>query len=91
MTEFKPIYISMIKNICNSDIICDSRERDGKKQIRIYNLNQQYILEQIELNKYSNPKTLNFNNHFIQMFNIEPVNIEINDSMYDLDIDIGDE
>ena len=31
MTEFKPIYISMIKNICNSDIICDSRERDGKK------------------------------------------------------------
>ena len=69
----------------------DSRERNGKNKIRIYNLNHQYILEQIELNKYSNPKSLNFNNHFIELFKIEPVNIEINDSMYDLDIDIWDE
>jgi hypothetical protein len=92
MTEFKPLYISMIKNICNSDIICDSRERDGKKQIRVYNLNHQYILEQIELNKYSNPKTLNFDHHFIELFKIEPVNIEtVNESLYDLDIDIWDE
>ena len=33
MTEFKPIYISMIKNICSSDVINSERERDGKKQI----------------------------------------------------------
>ena len=92
MTEFKPLYISMIKNICNSDIINSDRERDGKTKIRIYNLNQQYILEQIELNKYSNPKTLNFDNHFIELFKIEPVNIEtVNESLYDLDIDIWDE
>ena len=92
MNEFKPLYISMIKNICNSDVINSERERDGKKQIMKHQLNHNYILEQIELNKYSNPKTLNFNNHFIQMFNIEPVNIEtINESLYDLDIDIWDE
>ena len=81
----------MIKNICNNELIGDCRERNGKNKIRIYNLNQKYILEQIELNKYSNPKTLNFDGHYIQMFNIEPINIEINDSLYDLDIDIWDE
>ena len=91
MTEFKPLYISMIKNICNAEIINSERQRDGKKQIMTYHLNHNYLLEHIELNKYSNPKTLNFDNHYIQMFNIEPINIEINDSMFDLDIDIWDE
>ncbi len=66
-------------------------ENETKKKVRIYNINQQYINEQIELNKYSNPKTLNFDNHYIELFKIEPVNIEINDSMFDLDIDIWDE
>ena len=56
-----------------------------------HQLNHQYILEQIELNKYSNPKSLNFNNHFLQMFNIEPVIETVNESLYDLDIDIWDE
>ena len=92
MTEFKPLYISMIKNITNNELISYTRERSGKKQIRNYNLNHKYILEQIELNKYSNPKTLNFDNHFIESFKIEPVNIEpVNESLYDLDIDIWDE
>ena len=31
MTEFKPLYISVIKNICNSDVINSERDRDGKK------------------------------------------------------------
>ena len=54
-------------------------------------MNHQYILEQIELNKYSNPKTLNFDNHFIELFKIEPVIETVNESLYDLDIDIWDE
>ena len=91
MTEFKPLYISMIKNITNSELINSVRERDGKNKIMIHQLNHYYILEQIELNKYSNPKILNFDNHFIERFKIEPVNIEIIDSMFDLDIDIWDE
>ena len=81
----------MIKNITNSELIGDCRERNGKNKIRIYNLNQLYILEQIELNKYSNPKTLNFNNHFIELFKIEPIIEEVDDSKFDLDIDIWDE
>ena len=92
MTEFKPLYISMIKNITNCELINSVRERDGKNKIMIHQLNHPYILEQIELNKYSNPKTLNFDNHFIELFKIEPVNIEtVNESLYDLDIDIWDE
>ncbi len=39
MNEFKPLYISMIKNICNNELIGDCRERNGKNKIRIYNLN----------------------------------------------------
>ena len=91
MTEFKPLYISIIKNICNSDVINSERERDGKKQIMKHQLNHNYILEQIELNKYSNPKSLNFDNHFIELFKIEPVIETVNESLYDLDIDICDE
>ena len=92
MTEFKPLYISMIKNITNSELINSVRERDGKNKIMIHQLNHHYILEQIELNKYSNPKILNFDNHFIELFKIEPVNIEtVNESLYDLDIHIWDE
>ena len=56
-----------------------------------HQLNHHYILEQIELNKYSNPKTLNFDNHFIELFKIEPVIETVNESLYDLDIDIWDE
>ena len=64
---------------------------NGKKQIRTYHLNQQYINEQIELNKYSNPNTLNFDNHFIDMFKIESNNKEVNEQYYELDIDIWDD
>ncbi len=32
MNEFKPLYISMVKNICNSDVINSERERDGIKK-----------------------------------------------------------
>ena len=81
----------MIKNITNNELINDARERNGKKQIRTYHLNQQYINEQIELNKYSNPNTLNFDNHFIDMFKIESNNKEVNEQYYELDIDIWDD
>ena len=91
MIEFKPLYISMIKNITNNELINSVRERDGKKQLMTYHLIQKYLLEQIELNKYSNPKSLNFDNHFIDLLKIEYVDIEINDLMFDLDIDIWDE
>ena len=91
MIEFKPLYISMIKNITNNELINDARERNGKKQIRTYHLNQQYINEQIELNKYSNPNTLNFDNHFIELFKIESINKQVNEQYYELDIDIWDD
>ncbi len=32
MNEFKPLYISMIKIITNSDLINSERERDGKNK-----------------------------------------------------------
>ena len=78
----------MIKNICNSEIINSERQRDGKNKIMTHHLNHKYLYEHIELNKYSNPKTLNFDNHFIELFKIEPVIETVNESLYDLDIDI---
>ena len=91
MIEFKPLYISMIKNITNNELINDARERNGKNKVRIYNLNQQYMDEQIELNKYSNPNRLNFDNHFIDMFKIESVINLVNEQYFELDNDIWDD
>ncbi len=83
----------MIKHITNNEICNSSRERNGTKEKRTnsYNLNQKYIFEQIELNKYSNPKALNFENHFYDLFNIEPIKdetIEKDEKLYNLDKDI---
>jgi hypothetical protein len=47
MKEFKPIYITMIKNICGSDIIESKRVRDGKNRYQMYNLNTDYIIEHL--------------------------------------------
>ena len=72
MTEFKPIYISMIKNICDSDMIESKQVRDGKTRIRIYNLNIDYIKDHLKLNQYINPMANDFHNHFIEVLKIEP-------------------
>ena len=91
MTEFKPIYIQMIKHITNNEICNTMRDRSGSKgRTTSYDLNTKYIQEHIELNKYSNPKALNFDHHFYELFNIEPVKfetIEKNEEYYNLDKD----
>ena len=93
MTDFKPVYIQMIKNICNPQMIGSVRERSGMKiKTRIYDLNMNYIREHIELNKYSNPKALNFDKHFIELLNLKPVivnTIEKDENFYDLDKDLN--
>ena len=71
MKEFKPIYISMIKNICDS-FIESKQVREGKKFNRVYSLNTDYIKENLELNKYLNPSANGFHNEFIERFKIEP-------------------
>ena len=72
MTEFKPIYISMIKNICDSEIIKDKRERDGKKRNTSYGLNTDYIKESLQLNQYLNPNANDFHLEFVERFKIVP-------------------
>ena len=72
MQEFKPIYISMIKNICDSDMIDSKQVRDGKTRIRTYNLNIDYIKDHLKLNQYINPMANDFHNNFIEVFKIEP-------------------
>ena len=92
MTEFKSVYLQMIKNICNLNVINSTRENVGKKKISLFHLNTKYFQEHIELNKYSNPKALNFDKPFIELFNIEPVKIETiekNENFYDLDKDLN--
>ena len=77
MTGFKISYIQMIKNITDNEMINITRERSGSgKRAQNYELNINYIQEQIELNKYQNPKALQFDDHILQLFNIEPVRIE---------------
>ena len=72
MQEFKPIYISMIKNICDSEMIDSKRVRDGKNRLQIYSLNTDYIKEHLKLNQFINPMANDFHNEFIEVFKIEP-------------------
>ena len=65
MQEFKPIYISMIKNICDSDMIDSKQTRDGKVRVRTYSLNTDYIKEHLKLNQYINPMAKDFHYEFI--------------------------
>ena len=46
--------------------------RDGKKQIRVYSLNTDYITEHLKLNQYINPMAKDFHNEFIEVLKIEP-------------------
>ena len=93
MTEFKPVYLQMIKNISNNETINIARDRNGtKKKIRYYELNIKYFQEHIKLNKYSNPRALNFDKPFIELLNIKPVivnTIEKDENFYDLDKDLN--
>ena len=76
MTTFKSVYLHMIKNISNKDIIITTRERSGSgKRGQFYELNIKYIQEHLELNKYSNPKAKDFDDHIKQLLNIKPVDI----------------
>ena len=55
-------------------------------------MNTKYIQEHLELDKYSNPKALNFDKHLIELFNIVPVKVETiekNEKNYDLDKDLN--
>ena len=72
MTEFKPLYISMIKNICDTEIIDSKQVRDGKVRIRTYNLNTDYIKESLQLNQYLNPNANDFHLEFVERFQIVP-------------------
>ena len=71
MKEFKPIYITMIKNICGSDMIDSKQVRDGKIRHQIYSLNTDYIKDHLKLNQYINPSASEFHNEHIERFNIK--------------------
>ena len=71
----------MIRNICDSEMIdskrvrdekIQGRVRDGKKQIRVYSLNTDYIKDHLKLNQFINPMAKDFHNEFIEVFKIEP-------------------
>lgn len=68
MLEFKPIYIQFINNVCG--II--KGKQVGKEHKKIYNIDNDYIKHCLELNKYINPKTNDFNNYFIELYDIRP-------------------
>ena len=76
MTEFKPVYIGMIKNICGSEIISSKQIRIGKDRTRIYNLNLDLINDHLLLNQFINPCAADFKSDYIEMFNIKP-NLEL--------------
>ena len=72
MTEFKPIYISMIKNICDTELINDRRVKVDKKFSRLYSLNTDCIKESLQLNQYLNPNANDCHLEFVERFQLVP-------------------
>ena len=74
MTDFKKLYIHMIKNITGSDFIKSkktSKDINGKKQTYYkYDINDDYIKQQLKLNSFINPNCSNFHQDFKDKYDI---------------------
>ena len=86
--ELRKLYISIIKNITNNNIITTTRintRKEGKRGQYTYSLNKELIIRYLELNKFTNPQSKQFMSVFVK----EAVddNIEFIDDVIDNVID----
>lgn len=69
--ELRKFYVSMIKNVTTNDLIKSFQSKKKEtRDIRLYNINDEYIKDHLELNKFSNPNCKNFHEQFIEKFEI---------------------
>jgi hypothetical protein len=64
------LYIALLKNIASNDIIITTRIGQ-KVKTTIYKLNYECIMRHIKLNKIKNPNYKDYDNIFIELFQLE--------------------
>lgn len=70
--ELKKIYISMLRNVTNNNLITSSQgTKKEDRNERYYKFNDDVILYHLELNKYSNPERRHFQEYFKNKYDIE--------------------
>lgn len=63
--QLKRIYISMLRNITNNNLIQSKQgTKKEERNVRYYNINEDVIKYHLKLNEYSNPDKKHFNDFF---------------------------
>ena len=68
--DLKVIFIQMIKNITEKEIITAKRSTVNKSKIKTYEFNMEYITPHLELNSYSNASRVNYDSKFNNLLGI---------------------
>lgn len=89
--QLKRIYISMLRNITNNNLIQSKRgTKKEERNVRYYNINDDVIKYHLKLNEYSNPDKKYFNDFFKNKYDIEEAKIKFiddEDNFNDFDVD----
>jgi len=89
--QLKRIYISMLRNITNNNLIQSKQgTKKEERNVRYYNINEDVIKYHLKLNEYSNPDKKHFNDFFKKKYDIEEAKIKFIDdeeNFNDFDVD----
>lgn len=84
--ELKKIYISMLRNVTNNNLITSSqRTKKEDRNERYYKFNDDVILYHLELNKYNNPDKKHFQEYFKNKYDIEETKYNFIDDIDNFD------
>ena len=68
--DLKVIFIQMIKNITEKEIITAKQSTVNKSKTKTYYFNMEYITPHLELNLYSNESRVNYDSKFNKLLDI---------------------
>ena len=78
--ELKKIYISMLRNVTNNNLITSTQgTKKEDRNERYYKINDDVIKYHLELNKYNNPERRHFQEYFKEKYDIEEPKINFID------------
>lgn len=84
--ELKKIYISMLRNVTNNNLITSSQgTKKEDRNERYYKFNDDVILYHLELNKYNNPDKKHFQEYFKNKYDIEETKYNFIDDIDNFD------
>jgi hypothetical protein len=72
--ELRKFYVTMIKNVTTNDLIKSFKSmKKETRNKRFYDINDEYIKDHLELNKFSNPDSKNFHEKIRERYEIPEI------------------